>query len=63
MDTLKNIATDYTNFYANRDEVSVITADGHHSLHRPEPSRHHPAQRPALPGRGNHHAAHADAGE
>lgn len=28
MDTLKNIATDYTNFYANVDEVSVITGDG-----------------------------------
>lgn len=28
MDTLKNIATDYTNFYANMDEVSVITGDG-----------------------------------
>lgn len=28
MDTLKNIATDYTNFYANMDEISVITGDG-----------------------------------
>ena len=28
MDTLKNIATDYTNFYAYTDEVSVITGDG-----------------------------------
>lgn len=28
MDTLKNIATDYTNFYANMDELSVITGDG-----------------------------------
>ena len=28
MDTLKNIATDYTKFYANMDEISVITGDG-----------------------------------
>lgn len=28
MDTLKNIVTDYTTFYANMDEVSVITGDG-----------------------------------
>lgn len=28
MDTLKSIATDYTNFYANMDEISVITGDG-----------------------------------
>lgn len=28
MDTLKNVATDYTNFYAYTDEVSVITGDG-----------------------------------
>ena len=28
MDTLKNIAKDYISFYANVDEVSVITGDG-----------------------------------
>ena len=38
-------------------------AVGHHPLHRPQPCRDHHPRRPALPGRGNHDAAHAHAGE
>ena len=47
----------------HRRALAHHRADGHHPLHRPEPCRDHHPRRPALPGRGNHDAAHADAGE
>ncbi len=47
----------------HRRALAHHRAVGHHPLHRPQPCRDHHPRRPALPGRGNHNAAHANAGE
>ena len=45
----------------HRRALAHHRAEGDDTLHRPQPCHYHRPHRPTLSGRGNHHAAHADA--